>query len=70
MRRSQPSWWRLLKKAAERQGLTVADFVADTMTAEAQRMLKGQATEGTAVSARSEDVADRLAERLADELAR
>jgi uncharacterized protein (DUF1778 family) len=60
----------LLKTAAGRQGQTVTDFIVDTTTAEAQRVVKGEAASGAAVPAKPEDVADKLAERFAEELAK
>lgn len=60
----------LVRAAAERQGQTMADFAVDTLTAEAQRVLKGQEAAGAALPARPEDVADKLAGLLAEQEAR
>ena len=73
--RITPNFLALLKKAIERNGQrSVTDFVVDTMTAECQRVLKGETSSGAALPARPEDVADQLAAQvkalLADELER
>ena len=63
-------WERLVKSAARRNGQSVADFVVTLTTAEAQRILKGEPAVTAALPARPEDSVDRLAERLAAEIAR
>ena len=66
-------WEDLVKKAAKRNGQSVAAFVATFTTEAAQAILKGQSAVPAAVPARLEDVADALTgavEKLADELRR
>lgn len=63
-------WEALIKGAAKRNGQTAADFVVNVTRDAAQALLKGEPAVPAAVPARMEDVADRLAERLAGEVAR
>ena len=62
-----PEFQTLVRKAAERQGMTVGAFVVETLRERATGILKGE--EGTPRStppARIEDVADALSARLAE----
>jgi hypothetical protein len=65
-RRLDGEFQALAKAAAGRRGQSLADFVVDAVTAEAQRVLKGEAPEGAAPPARPEDLADRLSAQLAE----
>jgi hypothetical protein len=59
-------WERLVKAAAQRNGQSVAAFVATFTTEAAQLILKGESAVPAAVPARLEDVADALSARLAE----
>ena len=61
----------LVRKAAERQGMTVGAFVVETLRTSAQAVLKGSdgASTPPRTPARLEDVADALTERFAALLA-
>ncbi len=59
-------WEALVKEAARRNGMTVADFVVHFTREAAQASLKGQSAVPAAVPARLEDVADALTKHVAD----
>ena len=66
-------WEELVRKAAKRNGQSVAAFVATFTTEAAQAILKGQSAVPSAVPARVEDVADIVTaavQKIADELRR
>jgi uncharacterized protein (DUF1778 family) len=66
-------WEALVKAAAQRNGQSVAAFVATFTTEAAQKILKGQSAVPSAVPARVEDVADIVTaavQKIADELRR
>jgi uncharacterized protein (DUF1778 family) len=66
-------WEALVKKAAQRNGQSVAAFVAAFTTEAAQAILTGKSAVPSAVPARVEDVADIVTEavkKIADELRR
>jgi uncharacterized protein (DUF1778 family) len=62
-------WETLIRTAASRSGLTAADFIVSYTTAAAQSVLKGASAVPAAVPARLEDVADRLAAQMQEQLA-
>jgi uncharacterized protein (DUF1778 family) len=61
-------WEELVRKAAKRNGQSVAAFVATFTTEAAQAILKGQSAVPSAVPARLEDVADALSSKLTEAL--
>jgi uncharacterized protein (DUF1778 family) len=66
-------WEALVKKAAQRNGQSVAAFVAAFTTEAAQQILTGKSAVPSAVPARVEDVADIVTaamQKMADELRR
>lgn len=67
-----PEFQTRVRKAAERQGMTVGAFVVETLRERATAILKKEGEDGTPQStppARLEDVADVLSQRLEQAMA-